>query len=449
MKVKKHLFDLPDLFSCSVSIIGLGYVGLPLAVAFSKNKNCNLTNKLLNRQIIGFDINEKRLLELKKGIDATNEITHSDLKNLNQIKFTNNKEDLISSDVFIITVPTPICENKLPDLNSIKRATETVSNIIKLRVSERVKPIIIYESTVYPGTTEEVCIPIIEKISGLKLNKEFYCGYSPERINPGDNKRKLTNIVKVTSGSDISAADWIDKFYGSIIDAGTHKAENIKVAEAAKIIENTQRDINVAFMNELSIIFNLMSIDTLDVLKAAGTKWNFLDFRPGLVGGHCIGVDPYYLKWKAEQLGYKPEVIISARNVNENMHKFIVDKINVHVESNLEDLNILIMGYTFKENCPDIRNTKIKDLIDYLKTFNPNISLYDPIADFSHADKYIQEIVIDKIDSSYKFDVIILTVAHQEFTEIKSIRSHEILNTNGLIFDFKGILPKQTRVIRV
>ena len=316
--------DLPPVETCVIAVIGLGYVGLPLAVEFAKNKKCIRTSKNLNRKVIGFDINKNRLEELRRGLDRTNEICSDELFSLTALTFSDDPLSLAEADIFIITVPTPIDASKSPNLNPLHSASSTVGSALKLRSASKItKPIIIYESTVYPGATEEFCVPILENTSGLVYNTHFYCGYSPERINPGDKQHRISTITKVTSGSTLHSAVWIDNLYGSIVKAGTHPAQSIKVAEAAKVIENTQRDLNIALINELAIIFHKLDINTLDVLEAAGSKWNFLPFRPGLVGGHCIGVDPYYLTHKSQQLGYFPEVVLAGRRINDGMSEWI------------------------------------------------------------------------------------------------------------------------------
>jgi UDP-N-acetyl-D-galactosamine dehydrogenase len=353
----------------NIAIIGLGYVGLPLAVNFSKKY-----------RTVGYDVNKKRVNELKSNIDITGEVTSSTLKKNQKDKLllTENDNEISDSNVFIITVPTPIFKNKKPNLEPLISATELVAN--KLKYND----IVIYESTVFPGTTEEICVPIIENISKLKYNSDFYVGYSPERINPGDKKHTLQNIIKITSGSNKNVAKKIDQLYNEIIEAGTYLAPSIKIAEAAKVIENAQRDINIAFVNELSKIFSLLQIDTLEVLKAANTKWNFMDFKPGLVGGHCIGVDPYYLAYKSELEGYKPEVILSGRQVNDSMSKFIFDEVIKIMDSKNIDIgksNLLILGFTFKENCNDYRNTKVLDLYKYLINYKINVEIFDPLVE--------------------------------------------------------------------
>ena len=347
-----------------IAVVGLGYVGLPLAIEFG-----------LKRSVIGFDINVTRINELKKGEDVTLETTNEEIKNAVHLSFTNKIEDIKDCKIYIITVPTPIDQDKKPDLTPLKKASESVGSILKKN------DIVIYESTVFPGATEEICVPIIENKSGLIFNKDFYCGYSPERINPGDKEHRITNIKKVTSGSTPEIATVVDNLYSEIISAGTHKASSIKVAEAAKVIENTQRDVNIALINELALIFNKLEIDTESVLEAAGTKWNFLPFKPGLVGGHCIGVDPYYLTHKALEVGYNPEIILAGRRINDSMGYFIVSQVSkLMAKKNiqLDNANILIMGLAFKENCPDIRNTKVIDLINEFKDLNFDVDVYDP-----------------------------------------------------------------------
>ena len=350
-----------------IAIIGLGYVGLPLAIEFGKK-----------REVIGFDINKNRIVELKKNNDSTLEITQREFKDSIYLSFTTNLNDLKNCNIFIVTVPTPIDKHKRPDLTALEKSSETVGAVLKKG------DIVIYESTVYPGATEEVCVPILEKQSGLIFNKDFYCGYSPERINPGDKKHRIVNIKKVTAGSTPEIATEVDDLYKEIIVAGTHKVNNIKVAEAAKIIENTQRDLNIALINELALIFKKLDIETEEVLEAAGTKWNFLPFRPGLVGGHCIGVDPYYLTHKANEVGYYPEMILAGRRLNNSMGSHIVDQVSKlmtkkHIQ--IAGANILIMGLTFKENCPDLRNSRVVDLVEEFKNFNCNVDVYDPWID--------------------------------------------------------------------
>lgn len=416
-----------------IAIIGLGYVGLPLAIEFGRKY-----------KVLGFDINQSRIDELRLGKDRTNE---ADLKGLKLameltleieskgLTFSSKIDDLIPYNVFIVTVPTPINQFKAPDLIPLLKASEMLGKILKKG------DIVIYESTVYPGCTEEDCVPVLEKYSGLKFNVDFYCGYSPERINPGDKVNTLTKIKKVTSGSTPEIADVIDNLYISIIDAGTHKAPSIKVAEASKAIENAQRDVNISFINELALIFDRMKIDTHDVLEAAGTKWNFLKYHPGLVGGHCIGVDPYYLAHKAESLGYHPQVILSGRRVNDTMGMFVANKVvklMVQKGTTIKGANVLILGMTFKENCPDIRNSKVIDIFNELQQFDINIDVYDP-----HADKQEvkEEYGIDLIELiSNKYDAIILAVSHKEFKELnfEKIKADKY----SIIFDSKAFLDR-------
>lgn len=415
-----------------LAIIGLGYVGLPLARLFATKY-----------RVVGFDINESRINELNRGVDSTLEIEEELLKSV--LKFEDNTEIglfntfdsqyLKDASVYIITVPTPVDKNNTPDLTPLIKASETVGKVLKK------EDIVIYESTVYPGATEEDCIPVLEKVSGLKFNSDFFVGYSPERINPGDKEKTVEKILKVTSGSNPESADKIDNLYKSVIKAGTFKASSLKVAEAAKVIENSQRDINIAFVNELSKIFHILGIDTNEVLEAAGTKWNFLPFKPGLVGGHCIGVDPYYLAQKAESKGYLPEIILAGRRMNESMAEYVasqVVKLMLSKNINVQNSKILILGATFKEDCPDVRNTKVTDLYHSLREYNAMVDVYDPIADSEELKNHYQINLIPNIDS--KYDAIILAVAHKEFKslDIKSIRSE-----NAVVYDIKGILDKK------
>jgi UDP-N-acetyl-D-galactosamine dehydrogenase len=408
-----------------IAIIGLGYVGLPLAVEFGKK-----------REVIGFDINKDRIVELKKSNDSTLEITQQEFKDSIHLSFTTNLNDLKNCNIFIVTVPTPIDKHKRPDLTALEKSSETVGAVLKKG------DIVIYESTVYPGATEEVCVPILEKQSGLIFNKDFYCGYSPERINPGDKNHRIVNIKKVTAGSTPEIATEVDELYKEIIVAGTHKANSIKVAEAAKVIENTQRDLNIALINELALIFKKLDIETEEVLEAAGTKWNFLPFRPGLVGGHCIGVDPYYLTHKANEVGYYPEMILAGRRLNDKMGSYVADQVSKlmtkkHIQ--IADANILIMGLTFKENCPDLRNSRVVDLVEEFKSFNCNVDVYDPWIDKKQAD---QECNIQAIDKPIKakYDAIIIAVAHDEFKLLteKQIRSYG--KSNHILYDIKYLL---------
>ena len=417
-----------------IGIIGLGYVGLPLAVEFSKRYNT-----------IGFDINDKRITQLKIFNDITKEVDSELLKDVVNTKLvvTNDYSELSECNFYIITVPTPIDNYKIPDLKPLISASETVGKLIKKN------DVVVYESTVYPGCTENDCIPILEKESQLKFNKDFFCGYSPERINPGDKERTLTKIKKITSGSNQKSADFIDEVYSSIIEAGTFKASSIKVAEAAKVIENSQRDINIAYVNELAKIFNLLNINTYEVLEAASTKWNFLNFKPGLVGGHCIGVDPYYLAHKASQYNYDPEIILSGRKINDSMAKFvasIIIKNILKIISDFSNFKILVLGITFKENCPDLRNSKVFDLCNELKEYNLVPDVFDNIVskDDSHLLKnynYFNE--LQQIQNK-KYDLVVLAVPHNEY-DFNFIKNK--LNSNGFIFDLKGVLKKNKIVI--
>lgn len=417
-----------------IAIIGLGYVGLPLAVEFGRKY-----------PVIGFDINEHRVAELNAGHDHTLETEDEDLQSVLKLngnkglKLTTNIDDIKDAQIYIVTVPTPIDKYKQPDLTPLIKASETVGKVISKG------DIVIYESTVYPGATEEDCLPIVEKFSGLKFNVDFFAGYSPERINPGDKVNTLTKIKKITSGSTPEIAEEIDVLYNTILLNGTHKAPSMKVAEAAKVIENAQRDLNISFVNELALIFDRMNIDTNDVIEAAGTKWNFLKYRPGLVGGHCISVDPYYLAFKAEALGYHPDVILSGRRVNDDMARFVADKVvKLMIRKGLKvlDSKVLLLGVTFKENCPDIRNTKTVDIVDELNEFGCQVDLYDPWANQEEVEHEYGIRTLDKNVDIYakKYDAIILAVSHEQFAELDLKRL-----TNGhksVVFDIKGFLPK-------
>ncbi|PPD32627.1 MAG: Vi polysaccharide biosynthesis UDP-N-acetylglucosamine C-6 dehydrogenase TviB [Methylomonas sp.] len=409
-----------------IGMIGLGYVGLPLAVEFGRHY-----------PTVGFDINKHRISELQSGNDHTLEVSTEELSQATHLTYSANIDDIASCNFYIVTVPTPINEHKQPDLTPLEKASDLLGKVIKSG------DIVIYESTVYPGATEEICVPILEKISGLKFNQDFYVGYSPERINPGDKQHRVTNILKVTSGSTPEIAEQVDQLYKSIITAGTHKASSIKVAEAAKVIENTQRDVNIALINELALIFNKLGIDTEEVLLAAGTKWNFLPFRPGLVGGHCIGVDPYYLTHKAQAIGYNPEVILSGRRINDSMGAYVVSqliKLMLKKRIHVQDAKVLIMGLTFKENCPDIRNTRIVDIVEELKTYGVSVDVYDPWVNSNEA---FEEYAIRPINQPGlgKYDAMILAVAHQEFKEmpIKEIRA--LGKAQSIIYDLKYLFP--------
>jgi UDP-N-acetyl-D-glucosamine/UDP-N-acetyl-D-galactosamine dehydrogenase len=408
-----------------IALIGLGYVGLPLAVEFGKK-----------RAVVGFDINQPRINDLKNGVDSTLETTPEELKEAVHLSYTTNLDDIKDCTIFIVTVPTPIDKHKRPDLTPLERSSEAVGSILKKG------DIVIYESTVYPGATEEVCVPILEQKSGLIFNKDFYCGYSPERINPGDKEHHLTTIKKVTAGSTPEVATEVDNLYLEIIIAGTHKASNIKVAEAAKVIENTQRDVNIALINELALIFNKLDIDTESVLEAAGTKWNFIPFRPGLVGGHCIGVDPYYLTHKALEVGYNPEMILAGRRLNDSMGFYVagqVSKLMTKKSIHVVDANVLIMGLTFKENCPDIRNTRVVDLVEEFEGFNCNVDVYDPWVD---KDEVEHEYGIKPIDQMVegKYDAILLAVAHDEFKELSLEQIKAFGKDKHVLYDIKYLL---------
>lgn len=408
-----------------IAIIGLGYVGLPLAVEFGKKT-----------EVVGFDINKSRIAELQSGKDRTLEVTEDELKEATKLSYTANAEDVRGCNIYIVTVPTPIDDHKRPDLTPLQKSSETVGQLLKKG------DIVIYESTVYPGATEEVCVPILEQNSGMIFNRDFYCGYSPERINPGDKERRLSTIKKVTSGSTPEIADKVDVLYQTVITAGTHKASSIKVAEAAKVIENTQRDVNIALINELALIFNRLEIDTEEVLKAAGSKWNFLPFHPGLVGGHCIGVDPYYLTHKAVEVGYHPEMILAGRRLNDNMGRYVADqvaKLMTQKRIHVVDSKILIMGLTFKENCPDFRNTRVVDLIAEFESFNCHVDVYDPWVDKQEAeDEY--GITLIEAPQTADYDAVILAVAHDEFKVLGAEQLHSYGKEQHILYDIRYIL---------
>lgn len=415
-----------DIKQVKLAIVGLGYVGLPLAVEFGKTIATT-----------GFDINQVRIEELKKGIDSTLEVEPELLKQAVHLEYTTSLDRLKQCNVFIVTVPTPIDAHKRPDLTPLVKSSESIGKVLKKG------DIVIYESTVYPGATEEVCVPVLEKVSGLKFNTDFYAGYSPERINPGDKEHRVTTILKVTSGSTPEVGDFVDCLYKSIITAGTHKASSIRVAEAAKVIENTQRDLNIALINELAIIFNKLGIDTEEVLLAAGTKWNFLPFRPGLVGGHCIGVDPYYLTHKAQEIGYHPEVILAGRRINDGMGEYVVSRVvkemikkRIHVEG----ATVLIMGLTFKENCPDLRNTRVVDMVRELHEFNALVDVYDPWVNPEEAyHEYGIRPIMDLKGGSY--DAIILAVSHNEFKNMGVAAIRKLGKEKHVLYDIKYVLP--------
>ena len=410
-----------------IAIIGLGYVGLPLAVEFGKK-----------RPVVGFDINVKRIAELQNGQDHTLETTPEELKAAAQLAFTSHLDDLRDCGVFIVTVPTPIDNANRPDLTPLIKASETVGKVMHDGA------IVIFESTVYPGATEEVCVPVLEKFSGKKFNVDFFCGYSPERINPGDKEHRLPTIKKVTSGSTPEVADAVDLLYQQIITAGTYKASSIKVAEAAKVIENTQRDVNIALMNELSLIFRRLGIDTLEVLQAAGTKWNFLPFRPGLVGGHCIGVDPYYLTHKAVEVGYHPEVILAGRRINDNMAIHVADEvIKLMLRKNVPVLGskVLVLGLTFKENCPDVRNTKVVDIVRTLKGYNTQVDIFDPWIDVAEAEHEYGLQCLTEMPAAGQYAAVVLAVGHHQFVTLGEAGIKALGQSDAVLFDVKSLLP--------
>lgn len=415
-----------------ICIVGLGYVGLPLAAAFAKKY-----------EVVGFDINESRVAELRSGHDATLELESHELSAVKEtLTFTTNMEDIRNCNIYIVTVPTPIDSSNRPDLTPLQKSSESVGKVL----SEG--DIVIYESTVYPGVTEEVCVPILEKVSGLTFNRDFYCGYSPERINPGDKEHTVTKILKVTSGSTPEIAERVDELYKSIITAGTHRASSIKVAEASKVIENTQRDVNIALINELALIFDTMGIDTNEVIEAAATKWNFIKLKPGLVGGHCIGVDPYYLTHKAEELGYRPNLILGARQINNGMSKYIAEKtIKEMIKAGkvIKDARVLVLGVTFKEDCPDIRNTKVIDIVDELKEYGCTVDIYDPWVDnaeFEH--HYGFSIIADPFAGGDRYSAVVLAVAHHQFKVVSQEQLEALQEGQPVIMDVKGIVENPT-----
>jgi UDP-N-acetyl-D-galactosamine dehydrogenase len=416
-------------FEKKIAVIGLGYVGLPLAVEFGKK-----------RPTLGFDINESRICELLNGDDRTLEVSEHDLSEANLLTFSSDDMDLNSCHIFIVTVPTPIDSVNRPDLTPIVKASETVGKHLNKG------DLVIYESTVYPGCTEEVCVPILEQVSGLIFNQDFHCGYSPERINPGDKVNTLTKIKKITSGSTVEVSRQVDDLYSSIITAGTFEASSIKVAEAAKVIENTQRDLNIALVNELSVIFGRLDIDTLDVLEAAGSKWNFLPFRPGLVGGHCIGVDPYYLTHKAEQVGYNPQVILAGRRINDNMAQYMVKKfVQRMIQNNIDVANstVGLLGITFKENCPDIRNSKAIDIVTELQSWNINVVVVDPWADSNEVNE-VYGLTLDELSEELKVDSLIVSVGHDQFRELSPVKLRQFCTGDlPVLADVKSLFNKQ------
>ena len=422
------------MVNTTIALIGLGYVGLPLAVEFGKK-----------REVVGFDINQSRINELLSGHDLTLEVTDQELIDATNLTYTSNVVDIEDCRIYIVTVPTPIDKNNNPDLTPLEKSSEMLGSILKKG------DIVIYESTVYPGATEEVCVPILEKHSDLEFNKDFYCGYSPERINPGDKEHRVTNIKKVTSGSTEEIATMVDDLYKEIIVAGTHKAESIKIAEASKVIENIQRDVNIAIINELAIIFNQLDIDTEAVLEAAGTKWNFLNFRPGLVGGHCIGIDPYYLKHKAQSIGYYPKIISAVRQLNDNMGHYVVERLIKILGNKGIDINnarVLIMGFTFKENCPDLRNTRIIDIVNELDNHNANVDVYDPWASKNETEKEYGLKLVDTPGIGC-YDVIIIAVAHNEFKEMGASIIKSFGTDKRIIYDLKYVLSLSESDLRL
>lgn len=423
-----------SLEATKLAVIGLGYVGLPLAVEFGKH-----------RPVVGFDINTNRISALKAGHDSTLEVDDDELAAAANLSFSNALEDIADCNVYIVTVPTPIDTHKRPDLTPLIKASEAIGKVLKRG------DVVIYESTVYPGATEEDCVPVLEAVSGLRFNEDFFAGYSPERINPGDKMHRLTTITKVTSGSTPEVAEFVDTLYGSIIEAGTHKAATIRVAEAAKVIENTQRDLNIALINELAVIFNQMDIDTEAVLKAAGTKWNFLPFRPGLVGGHCIGVDPYYLTHKAEAIGYHPQIILAGRRLNDGMGAYVAGqlvKALLRKRIHAQGARVLVMGLTFKENCPDLRNTRVVDVIAELQEYGIVVDVYDPWVDAAEAEHEYGITPISQPDTGV-YDGIVLAVAHQEFTDMGLAEMRKLGREDHVLYDLKYILPADQSDLRL
>ena len=423
-----------DIKNIKIAVIGLGYVGLPLAVEFGKHL-----------PVVGFDINASRIEALCAGTDHTLEVSDEELTQASHLNYSSDIQALKDCNFFIVTVPTPIDDYKQPDLTPLIKASEAIGSLLKK------DDIVVYESTVYPGATEEVCIPVLEKVSGLTFNQDFYAGYSPERINPGDKEHRVTNILKVTAGSTPEVADFVDEVYNLIITAGTHKAASIKVAEAAKVIENTQRDVNIALINELAVIFNKMGIDTQAVLEAAGTKWNFLPFRPGLVGGHCIGVDPYYLTHKAQAIGYNPEIILAGRRLNDSMGEYVVTqlvKTMIKKRIQVEGAKILVLGLSFKENCPDVRNTKVIDIVHELEEYNIDVDVYDPWVDKAEAEREYNVTPISK-PAMNNYDGIILAVAHNEFVELGVDQIRAFGKNEHVLYDLKYVFTKEDTDIRL
>ena len=411
-----------------IAIIGLGYVGLPLAVAFSKE-----------REVLAFDIDLERINSLSNGVDETLEVDTNDLKDNVSLVFSNDEEDLGNCGIFIITVPTPIDNHNKPDLRPLVTASAMVGKYLKKN------SLVIYESTVYPGVTEEICVPVLEKESGLIFNSEFYCGYSPERINPGDKNKRLSNITKIVSGSTREITDLVDELYSSIIEAGTHKVSSIKVAEAAKVIENTQRDLNIALINELSMLFNKLGLNTNEILEASETKWNFVPFRPGLVGGHCIGIDPYYLTYKAEEIGFNAELILAGRKINDAMANFVVEEVIKKLLDNslsVKNSEFLILGFSFKENCRDIRNTKVNDIVKLLESKNVKVSVYDPWIDRKKARDLYNINFLETLPTSGTYSAVIIAVAHEDFKQLEISQVRGLLKKNGIVYDIKSIFPQ-------
>lgn len=423
-----------EIKDIKLSIIGLGYVGLPLAVEFGRH-----------REVIGFDINMTRIGELAAGIDRTLETTSDELRNATNLRFTSNANDLARANCFIVTVPTPIDEHKRPDLTPLLKASEVVGAVLKKG------DIVIYESTVYPGCTEEDCVPVLERVSGLKFNQDFFCGYSPERINPGDKEHRVTTIKKITSGSTSAVAELVDELYKEIVVAGTHRAESIKVAEAAKVIENTQRDVNIALINELALIFNRMGIDTEAILRAAGSKWNFLNFRPGLVGGHCIGVDPYYLTHKAQAVGYHPEIILAGRRLNDQMGIYVVAQLVKAMTKRgikVAGARVLVMGLTFKENCPDIRNTRVVDIVGELHDYGCTVDVFDPWVDALEA-SHEYGLTLVSTPEKKTYDALVVAVAHSQFRALGGGGLRELCKENSIIYDLKYVLDAESSDLRL
>lgn len=425
---------MKELSKIKLAVIGLGYVGLPLAVEFGKK-----------RAVVGFDINQPRIAALQAGHDSTLEVSDEELAQAAQLSYTSNLDDLKNCNVFIVTVPTPIDEFKRPDLTPLIKASETIGQVLKKG------DIVIYESTVYPGATEEDCVPVLERVSGLVFNQDFYAGYSPERINPGDKEHRVTNIKKVTAGSTPEIADIVDALYNEIITVGTHKAKSIRVAEAAKVIENTQRDVNIALINELALIFNKMGIETEAVLEAAGTKWNFLPFRPGLVGGHCIGVDPYYLTHKAQSIGYHPEIILAGRRINDSMGQYVVSqlvKAMMKKRIQVQGARVLVMGLAFKENCPDLRNTRIVDIVTELKDYGVQADVFDPWVAVEEAQREYAITPISQPEAA-TYDAIILAVGHQQFKEMGAAEIRALGKSEHILYDLKYLLPAEESDLRL